>query len=209
MKKLLEQDFTYHYNKNKENPVTVVVLQQTTREIYFELIDDDIIVYHTDGIAKYENQIEQNVYLINYENFINSLPPRVKNNFKEVCDLIVYTDKCFLLNELTDTHCDYIPKKRIKAQSQLLQTLHDLMAVEHIQRFINSHFIRHCCFFNKQTFAPSSPLIINGRKEKLSVTNVFNKQNTYSNGLQIPNSYIEALGFEYWEFSGSQTYLLK
>jgi hypothetical protein len=202
MKQLLEQDFICHYNRHKGLPVSVVVIQQTTNTGDFELNDDDVMVYSSgQGVAKYKNPAFQTVNVINYECFINSLPKRVKNTDsigKDICDLIVYTDKQLLLNELTDTNAQYNAKKRIKAQSQLQQSLHNLMAVQKISVFAYNHNVRHCCFFNKQAV----------KFQGVIAQNAFNRQNTYSNGFKIPNQNIANYGFEFWEFYGNQTYQL-
>jgi hypothetical protein len=79
MKSLLENDFIAHYNQNPENPVSVSVIIKSTQEKLFELKDDNIIIYSNSGIAKYTNPKQITVNAINYENFISSLPPRVKN----------------------------------------------------------------------------------------------------------------------------------
>jgi hypothetical protein len=203
MKQLLEQDFICHYNRHQDLPVSVVVTQQTTNTEDFELNDDDVMVYSSgQGVAKFKNPTFQTVNVINYESFVNSLPKRVKNTDsigKDICDLIVYTDKYLLLNELTDTNAQYNAKKRVKAQLQLQQSLHNLMNVQSILVFVNNHNVRHCCFFNKQKVAVFQGVI---------APNAFNRQNTYSNGFKTQNHAIENYDFEFWEFYGNQTYLL-
>jgi hypothetical protein len=203
MKILLEQDFVTYYNKNKELPVVVNVSVQATQADYFELKDDKTLVYPKgQGFAKYDNPNRCNIYVVNYEGFVKSLPDGVKNAVavgRNVCDLIVYSNEYFLLNELTDTKSKYIPKKRIKAQSQLLQTLQVILQVQSINQFANTHSVKHCCFFSQQ---PQTEL------QDINVTAAFNRQNTYSHGFKTTNQDIENYGFEFWEFYATQTYLL-
>jgi hypothetical protein len=205
MKSLLEKDFVYHYNKNKEKSVVANVTIQTTTDGDFELKDDDILIYPPGkGIAKYKNSKYINISVINYENYVKSLPDRVKNAVavgKDICDLIVYSQQHFLLNELTDTKSCYIGVKRIKAQSQLLQTLQILLKIPSIRNFANTHAIKQCCFFSKQENPEFQEI-------EAEAINTFNRQNTYSHGFKSNNSDIEALGFEFWEFYSNQTYLL-
>ncbi|MDR0614507.1 MAG: hypothetical protein LBF82_00840 [Lactobacillales bacterium] len=203
MKTLLEQDFVTYYNKNKESPVVANVSVRATQADYFELKDDESLVYSKgQGVAKYDNPSRCNVSVINYEDFVKSLPNRVKNAVavgRDICDLIVYSNEHFLLNELTDTKPDYIPKKRIKARSQLLQTLQIILKVQSINQFANTHPVKQCCFFSQQ---PQTKL------PDINVTVAFNRQNAYSHGFKTVNRDIENYGFEFWEFYATQTYLL-
>jgi hypothetical protein len=150
METLLNLDFINHYNRHGNLPVPGNAVSKSTQETYFELTDDDVMIYSQgQGVAKYDNPTQKTIFVINYERFVTPLPPRVKNSIgKGMCDLIVYTDdeEYFLLNELTDTIPEYVvphdningrqPGKRVKAQSQLLQSLKDLMAVSNISQFI-------------------------------------------------------------------------
>ncbi len=209
MEILLRNDFTTHYGL----PVsTIANISATTIANYFELKDDNTIIYTVNGqgTAKYSNARAINITVINYELFFNSLSP-VFIHGKEKCDLIVFDNnqEYILLNELTDTLPIYVPPfvnthgqqlgKRQKAISQLLSSLTIVMNVPSIAAFANTHTFRHCCFFSKQ---PVSPPPINA-------TTAFNRLNTLiTNGLKMSNPAIEAFGFELWEYSGSQVYVL-
>lgn len=209
MEELFRNDFIAHYAL----PVsTVVNFTSNTVETYFELKDDNRLIYATkgEGVAKYSNVNALNVNVLNFEIFFNSLLPAFIKG-KEKCDLIVYdnTNQYFLLNELTDTLPHYVTPfintqgyrsgKRQKAISQLLSTLSLIIDVEKIAAFINIHSIRQCCFFNKQS---NAPLII-------TATKAFNRLSTIvPAGLRMSNSEIESFGFEFWEYSGSQVYNL-
>lgn len=209
MEQLLKHDFTIQFNL----PIsTVNNISAQTLESYFELKDDIILIHTTvnDGVAKYKNINLKTINIINYEVFFNSLA----NTFihgKEKCDLIVYDNnkEYFLLNELTDTLPKYVIShintqgsqigKKQKAISQLLSSLIILLQVPAIQRFINTHTNKHCCFFNKQSMAPPT----------LTATTAFNRlSKLVSDGLKMPNYDMEALGFEFWEYSGNQVYNL-
>jgi hypothetical protein len=198
MKNLLEHDFVSHYGL----AASVVVNVVSTTDTDFELIDDKKLVCPSgQGTAKYNNPSRKEVNVINYENFINSLPNRFQNR-RERCDLIVYTSDSshFILNELTETQSQYASKKKDKAISQLKQTLEVISAVPEINSFIKKCTTKHCCFFNKP---PTSPKDINA-------TDAFNRLSLISkNGINTPNPDIEAFGFEFWEFCDDQTYLLK
>lgn len=208
IKNLLECNFITHYKLTTIVSVNVV----STTDTNFDLIDDAVLVYPAGtGIAKYNNPNHKEINVINYESFINSLP-RTFQHGREKCDLIIYTSDLsyFILSELTDTQPIYVPDfalkngtfrtgKRNKAISQLKQTLKDISDVNEIDNFIKRHSTKHCCFFNKQALAPIGITAIIAFSRLSSIT---------PNGYKMSNPEIESFGFELWEFSGSQTYLL-
>ena len=205
MKNLLEYNFISHYGLTASVVVNVV----STTDIDFELIERTLTGI---GIAKYSNPSSKEVSIVNYESFVNSLPIAFATG-RERCDFIVYASDLshFILNELTDTQPQYVTDftradgtlvkgKRNKAISQLKQTLQDISSVPDIDNFIKKHTVNHCCFFNTQPHAPIgiTAIVAFGRLSSVA-----------PNGYKISNPEIEFLGFELWEFSGSQTYLLE
>ncbi|MDF2382182.1 hypothetical protein JMG10_11930 [Nostoc ellipsosporum NOK] len=209
MEMLLRNDFTTYYGLAVS---TVVNISANTAAPYFELNDDNTLIYTIvgQGVAKYRNDSALNVNVINFEAFIDSLPVAFTTG-KEKCDLIVHDDNrsYFLLNELTDTQPVYVapfansrgpqPGKRQKAISQLFSSLTLIMAVPSITAFANTHTYRHCCFFNKQAMAPAT----------ITATTAFNRLSTVATGgFRMANADIEALGFDLWEYSGNQVYTL-
>lgn len=208
IKSLLEHNFVSHYRLSASVSVNVV----STNDANFDLKDDTVLVYPAGaGSAKFSNPAHKEVNIINYESFVNSLPVNFQQG-REKCDLITYTSNFshFILNELTNTNPRYIPDfnltdgtprigKRNKAISQLRHSLSDISDVPDIETFIKRHSTKHCCFFNKQAHAPTgiNAIVAFGRLNSLS-----------PNGYRMPNPDIESFGFELWEFSGSQTYIL-
>jgi hypothetical protein len=215
IRELLQKDFVSFYNKNPANPVletSVNVFYSSSNDIDFEIIDAK-----GGGIAKYSNPNKLHISDINYEDFIDNLPPRVKNSFKsnDICDFIVYSDtnKHFLLNELTNTNSKYVlpyenyngkqEGKETKAANQMLQTLNYLLAVVSINQFIQKFHSKKCCFFNKQPDTPNQT-----EKDKLlNAVSAFNRIVT-NFGVRLNRPEIELSGFEFWSFSGNQKYLL-
>jgi hypothetical protein len=202
MKNLLEKDFISHYGLTAKVTVNVV----STNDADFERVDDA-----GGGAAKYSNPNNKEVNVINYEKFINSLPVSFQQG-REKCDLIVYTSDLsfFLLNELTKTQPQYVSDftqrggtqrigKRNKAISQLIQTLADICVVPNIDTFIKQHKTKHCCFFNKSPLSPTG-IIAPVAFSRLSLLTPY--------GIHTRNFDIESWGFDFWEFSNSQTYLL-
>ena len=201
MKNLLELNFISHYGLTASIVVSVILKTDTK----FDLTDRT-------GIAKYSNPSRKGINIINYESFVKSLPTTFETG-RERCDFIVYSSDLshFILNELTNTQPKYIPDftqadgtprigKRNKAISQLKKTLQDISSVPDIDSFIKQHNIKHCCFFNTQIHAPIG----------IIATKAFSRlSSVVTNGYRISNPDIESFGFELWEFSGNQIYLLK
>jgi hypothetical protein len=198
MKYLLGKDFIAHYKLSASPSVSVV----TTNKTGFDLKDDAIMVYSSGaGVAKYSNPGKKQVNVINYELFFKSLPQSFQNN-KDNCDLIVYTsdNQYFLLNELTNTRTGK-GRKRTHAISQMLQTLHVISGVSTISTFIANHTVKQCCYFNKKAQRPSATV---------NAPDSFNRFNNTlpAHGSPMTDKDIEKYGFELWEFSGNQAYLI-
>ena len=200
METLLKNDLTVHYGLPAS---TIANISIATNAQYFEIEDDEhreiqLHLTHGNGMAAYRNINNYITTIINYDKFITGLPHTFQQG-KERCDLIVHTtnQQYFLLNELKDRKPK--AKVRTKSISQLLASLTLIMNVPAITTFVNTHRFRHCCFFNKQSMAPSN----------LTATVAFNRLGILTTGgLRMSNPAIEAFGFEFWEFSGNQVYNL-
>ena len=201
MNYLLRNDFTTHYN------LCVSVSANFTIETdydYFEIEDTTAreLVVHTSrnrGAAKFSNTDKLNIVIANYDKFITSLPYAFQHG-KERCDMILScnTNRYFILGELKDRKPK--TKVRTKAKNQLIASLQLLIAVPNIYTLICSKAIKRCCFFNKQSNSPAS----------LTATRAFNRlSSVFSDGFQMSEPVIESLGFEYFEYSGSQTMSLR
>lgn len=199
MNNLLTHDFIAHYKLHPAAGVNMV--SASTNSLRFDLADDAKLIYPANqGVAKYGNPHGKEVTIINYECFIKSLPQAFQHK-KEICDLIVYTseNEYFLLNESTNTNKGK-GAKRNKAKSQMRQTLKDLTEVPRIHSFMMQHHVKQCCYFNKKAQAP----------QVLNATKAFNRiSDIQENGYRMPDTDIESLGFELWEFSGDNKYILK
>jgi len=197
MKNLLEHHFISHYGLTACVAVDVV----STTDAEFDLKDDAVLVYPFGaGLAKYSNPNHKEVNVINYEHFINTLPTIFQQGRKK-CDLIVYTSDLshFILNELTKTGKNK-SRKRMHAVEQMQQVLRDISDVVEIKLFIDQYSIKKCCYFNKKSQSPSI---------RISAPTSFSKLSYIApHGFKMSNLNIESLGFELWEFSGNQTYLL-
>ena len=201
METRLRNDFTAHYGLSIS---TTPDISLTTNATYFEIEDDDhkeTQLHFTvgSGMVAYKNSPRYEVEIINYDKFFTGLPHAFQQG-KDRCDLIVYTKsvpKYFLLNELKDRIPT--PKVRRKAKKQLLVSLQNIRAVPSISSFIDTYAVKRCCYCNKKSIAP--PII--------NATSAFNRINSIaSNGLRMSNPDIEALGFEFYEYSGGSTFVL-
>jgi hypothetical protein len=222
MKDLLENDFINHYNRHPDLPVKkdeINVIHSIIEDVDFK-IDDKTGKINSDcneiyGIAKYSNPNKQKINIINYEQFIKSLPPRIKNTEdigKDVCDYIVYSEnrQYFLLNELTNTAPEFVYEyenskgiqegKLAKAQRQLAHSLESINNVPRINSYIQQFTTQQCCFFNSYNIAITD----------INAEQAFNQLDELdeSEPSKLSNPEIEALGFEFWIYSGNQTYVL-
>ncbi len=205
MNDLLSQNFTLHFGLT----TSTTIISQVCNDIAFNLNDDAVLIYPSEfGIAKFKNPTSKTINIINYEFFFKSLPHSFQQN-KENCDLIVYTNdnSFFSLNELTDTLFQYVEDfirpdgisrigKRNKAISQLSNTLRYLIQVPEILNYLNRFTNKRCCFFSKQSSAPTS----------INAISAFGKLSEITpNGIQSPVPDINQYNFEFWEFYGKQT----
>lgn len=197
MEDLLRTDFTAHYGL----PIcTTTNITEVTIEPYFEIEDTEAkeIMLHIArgrGMANFSNPSKMQITIANYDKFVTSLPNHFQEG-KKRCDIIVTcnTNKYFVLGELKDS--PNIKNHRTKAKKQLVQSLRTLIEVNEILDYINAKSIKRCCYFNKQS---KSPAIIN------AVTAFNRLANVFPDGFKMTHSDIEALGFEFWEYTGEQT----
>jgi len=202
MDNLLKNDFAIHYGQPISN---IAGMTMITNEPYFELEDDkrgNILLYTKFGMgmARYSNPQKISMTIINYDKFFTSLSHNFQQG-KKRCDLIVYsTDspKYFLLNELKNR--DYRDDVKQSAVKQLLESLKIIIDVKAIHNFINNYHTKMCCIFNKPPLPPTGITAIVAFSRLSSVA---------TNGFKMSNPDIEYYGFELWEFSYDQIYLLK
>jgi hypothetical protein len=180
MKILLLEDFCDFHLGSCPAAVEVSDLIYTGRNI--EFIDTK-----GGGKAKYLNSGSYEIFKIEYEWFIDSLPHAFRRG-RSKCDLIVYTNhnSYFFLNELTKSVS--ASKKRKHAKKQLKQSLSDLMSVPTIKNFINLFNIKCCIFFNSHIPTPDPTII---------ATTAFNPV-VFKSPSQIKNLDIENFGFTLW-----------
>lgn len=195
MENLLRNDFTFHFGLPASAVADLVI---TTNDSYFEIEDapNRELVLHTlrgGGMARFSNPRNLNITIANYDKFITSLPASFQNG-KKRCDMIMVCDTNlnFIIGEIKDS--PKVDKHRYKAKKQLLQSLKTLLAVPNIMMLIESKSVKKCCYFNKQSSAPIG----------INAVSAFNRLTSfYSDGFQMSYPEVEALGFQFWEFSGS------
>lgn len=201
MKELLITNFISHYDLLTP-PVTDFTIE--TNEPYFEIEDDStkglgINTVLDSGTAKFSNKSKIFLSISNYEKFVTSLPNHFQRN-KGRCDFVMCckTNRYFILGELKDS--SEIKYYRKKARKQLLTSLKTLLSVPEILAFANNKSVKRCCYFNKQAKSPIT---------QLNAVTAFNRlSNLYSDGFKMSNLDIESLGFEFYEYTGTQTMVL-
>ena len=201
MDSLLKNDFTSFH----QLPISILNIRQDTNLPYFELEDVNTVLtlfsIKDCGTAKYANPNNLEITIIDYDTFITSLSHRFKQG-KSRCDAIVYTQNksCFFLNELKNriiVNENAFEEVLSKAISQMLKTLRLLKTVQSIDTFINTFTEKRCCYSNKQSNNPS---------QIIDAPNAFNRLNNLApDGIKMEHSEINALGFQLFQYTGSQT----
>lgn len=201
MDSLLKNNFTSFH----QLPISNLNIRQNTILPYFELEDIDTVLTLSStkdsGTAKYINTNNLEIAIIDYDTFLTSLSHRFKQG-KSRCDAIVYTQNksYFLLNELKNRKIvDENASEEVLsgAISQMLKTLKLIKTVPSIDNFINLFTQKRCCYCNKQSNTPS--LIIDA-------PNAFNRlNNLVPDGIEMEHIEINNLGFQLFQYTGSQT----
>ena len=147
-------------------------------------------------MAKFNNRDSLKISVINYDKFITSIEDEAFQRGRKRCDILIHcnTHKYFILGELKDRS----PKGKVRsgAKKQLLSSLQTLIAVSEINAYAGLAGVKKCCYFNKQSTAPTT----------LNATTAFNRlSNVYPDGFQMNNPDMEALGFQFYEYTGLQT----
>lgn len=196
MEQLLDQDFCSHYGVTGSSGLFI----QTLNDPYFELEDVNkvLTIFPNHGTARFQNPRFLDVEVIDWDRFMGQFPASFQSG-KERCDAMIVSvgASCFSLHELKDRK----PKSKVvqKAVSQLVSSLQLLLAVPSIHHYSNQFASRKCCYWNKQPVAPT-PLqpTISG----------FNRVNQLvPQGMKLSNPSINALGFDYYEFSDPQVFV--
>lgn len=195
-----------HYNLSA--PATTNWFVQT-EETYFEIEDTNAgeIVLHTTrglGMSKFSNRDALDITIFNYDKFITSINDEPFKHCRKRCDILLDSSnqRYFILGEIKDKALLTDKKKknvRSESKKQLLSSLQTILAVAEINAHINQKEIKRCCYFNKQS---ASPAILNA-------TTAFNRLSEfYPDGFKMSKPDIEALGFEFYEYTGEQTMVL-
>jgi hypothetical protein len=201
MENLLLKDYINYHSVT----TNLLSISQITKESYFEIDDiNNVIIIKTskgDGMVKYENPLQKEISIIDYDNFFSSIIPLSFQVGKKRCDLIVHTlndQTYFLLNELKAKNNAFFESDNIEgAKKQLISTLTEIFTVQTLKNFINLFTNKICCYCNSY---PKSPSIV------INATSAFNRLNMIApDGLQLSEPRIEAFGFSYFEYKGNQT----
>lgn len=202
MEQLLRTDFTAHYGLSTYSAPNLCIQTSAT---YFEIEDTvtkDVQIHTSQGLgmARVANPGGIQITIGNYDKFVSELHHTFQHGRKR-CDVLLTCDNThyFILGELKDRNItDQIRQQEVsdRAKEQLRQSLTTLKAVPTIQSYIDNKTHKRCCYFNKQSSAPSP----------ITAVSAFNSlSNLFPDGFQMSNPDIEALGFEYWEYTGNQT----
>lgn len=165
MKTILGNQFINHLNAIKKNvngfrPVDIPadVPHESTQAECFDLIDkkDPNITSMGAGSVTYHNPEKVEVNVINYENFLNSLPEYISKGLKRP-DFIAYDSDSdsnfFIINELSQGKP---ANKRSDAKTQMHSALKLLMEIDESREFIRKRSHKLCVFSCRSQF-PDTP----------------------------------------------------
>ena len=194
LENLLVTDLVAHFDpENCKNFRGIKAPTERTRKVSFDLKDKEIpfIVGENEGSVTYKNFLSKEVYVTNYEEFVNSLPKNVQVG-KKRCDFLVYQEDgslFFILNELSQSR--NIDAKESDALYQLQATLECLSDVASIKFKMDSCKYRLCIFSNRVKTIDSP----------LGMANAFNEAYmTIKQREAVPFEFegINKLGFKYF-----------
>ncbi|NVO33064.1 hypothetical protein [Hymenobacter lapidiphilus] len=197
MEELFLVSYTAHYCLPAASTTNFTL---TTNAPYFEVEDDvnrELVLHNAVGVgmARFSNPKQLQLTIVNYDKFLTSLSKSFQNG-KQRCDLILSSDsnEYFILGELKDR----IPNGKVRkgAKDQLIASLGIILKVVEIAHLASSKTTKRCCYFNKQSKAPTI----------ISAVSAFNRlASLYVAGFQMSCPDIEALGFDFYEYTGHQT----
>lgn len=126
-----------------------VPTEQTNLES-FDLIDkkETSVQGKGTGCVTYKNEKRYKLFIINYENYINSLPKRAQQGIKR-CDFLIYSEnkKFFFANELSTSRIDF--SKEAHAIKQLSQTIKTMFNCKELENEIKTYKEKICIFSNR------------------------------------------------------------
>jgi hypothetical protein len=164
------------------SPENVSTFLHQTNAIYFEVSDKlDVIEKEGDGIAKYHNETETLINIVNFEQFINQFKQNTTAGRGMKCDLILFDfeNKILVFNELTNTQVKYlyphlrdggtVEGKQQHAFSQLKYSVERLENVPVIRDRINL-FLRRVLIFSHRNPTPQDNDIVGVNLLKMTRT---------------------------------------
>lgn len=151
---LKEQYISYLNGKKSHLPsfdgATLTLKAEVTSEVYFDIMDKQATICQPigTGSATYNNIDTKEITFIDYEDFINQLPPDLQKGIKR-CDFIAYdTNRSFfILNELSQSSTS--KGKMNDARQQLHNTAFNLCETPDVKQFIDAFSMKRCVFSNK------------------------------------------------------------
>ena len=204
IQKLILNDYTTHLcnkkNVNSKNlkPETVKKnFTESTNLHEFDLQDkkEQIIQKAGAGSVTYKNPFKKDIYVTDYERFINSLPDSVQKGLKR-CDFLVYSQdfQVIILNELSQSKNEF--DKESHAIHQLSESLNSLLGCVSLRDELNKYTSKLCVFSNRYKEVKSPE----GMADPFGL--IFNFVNSEISSEEFENiPEISRLGFQYCKSS--------
>lgn len=123
---------------------------ETTELETFDLLDkmETSVQPKGAGCVTYKNEKHYKLFVINYENYINSLPRNAQNGVKR-CDFLVFSENknFFFANELSNSNNEF--SKEAHAIKQLSQSIKTMFNCKELENEIKTYKERVCIFSNR------------------------------------------------------------
>lgn len=141
-----------------------IFYETTTKNIYFEIADNKGlgICSLAQGDAYFYNPKCLNVYIINFERYINNFKPNTVAGKGKKCDFILASaEDCsfIVLTELTRSDKKYVAKKGETALEQFRDSIEKLSKDENFLKQFQKHIALYSCRLSSTSSPSSSPAV--------------------------------------------------
>jgi hypothetical protein len=204
MEKLLHETFKRYY-KSESLQILDFVLSTNEGTFAVEDMEGEGVRFlqknhaTSNGTAYFKNCQNIKVSIFNFDKFMTALSNEIQRG-KKRCDLLIYTAlrSHLLFAELKHQNDRRLARRM--AKSQMKDTLELFFAFPKMKEGVESYSKRMCCFFYRRSPAPP---------ELEATEKAFNHASELSNPLRHDDEEFKNMGFEFWEYRGTEPFHFK